>query len=81
MKCNLIPSFFLDMMTAQIHSAITILKLSPYFNHSWTPPFLLEKGDKPEKGRKGVGEGGGGVTIEMGGCHFFYYFAVQSHLL
>ena len=26
--------------------------------------------DKPEKG----------VDVEMGGCHFFYYFTVQSHL-
>ena len=27
--------------------------------------FLLERGDKPVKG------GGGGVDVEMGGCHFF----------
>ena len=32
--------------------------------------FLLEREDKPEKG----------VDVEMGGCHFFYYFTVQSHL-
>ena len=28
--------------------------------------FLLEREDKPEKG-----EGGGGVDVEMGSCHFF----------
>ena len=34
--------------------------------------FLLERGDKPEKE---------GVNVEKGGCHFFYQFKVQSHLL
>ena len=36
--------------------------------------FLLERGDKPEKG-------GGGVDVEMGGLSLFYYFTVQSQLL
>ena len=31
--------------------------------------FLLEREDKPEKW--------GGVDVEIGGCHFFYYFTVQ----
>ena len=39
------------------------------------PHFLLEREDKPER------KGGGGVDVEMGGCHFFYYVAVQLHLL
>ena len=30
------------------------------------PKIFLERGDNPEKGR-----GGGGVDVEMGGCHFF----------
>ena len=38
------------------------------------PKILLERGDNPENW-------GGGADIEMGGCHFFYYFTVQLHLL
>ena len=34
--------------------------------------FLLERGDKPEKG---------GVDVEMGRLPLFYYFTVQSYLL
>ena len=61
--------------------SISVVSKRWWFNwcHSWTPPpcrtfqklgvlnFLLERGDKPD--------------VEMGGCHFFYYFTVQSHLL
>ena len=36
---------------------------------------LLKRRDNPEKVEKG------GVDIKMGGCHFFYYFTVQLHLL
>ena len=39
--------------------------------------FLLEQGDKPEKW------GGGGVNIEMGGCHFFItlqFGSIQPHV-
>ena len=35
--------------------------------------FLLERGDKPEKGGVNVEMGGAGG----GGCHCFYYFTVQ----
>ena len=39
------------------------------------PKILLKRRDNPEKVEKG------GVDIKMGGCHFFYYFTVQLHLL
>ena len=32
---------------------------------------LLERGNKPERG----------VDVEIGGCHFFYYFTVQFNLI
>ena len=36
------------------------------------PNFLLEKGDKSEKGE---------LMQNWGGCHFFHYFTAQPHLL
>ena len=37
--------------------------------------FLLERRITLKK------KGGGGVNVEMGVCHFFYYFTIQLHLL
>ena len=42
---------------------------------------LIQIVGPPPFARKGGQTYKGGVDVEMGGCHFFSYFTIQSYLL